>query len=154
MKVPIELVKQLREETQASVAEVNSALQKSNGNIERARKILQQKGFEAAAKKGARATKQGLIEAYVHGNGKIGVLMELLCETDFVARTNEFKTLAHEIAMQVAAMNPANVEALLQQEYIRDSSKTIELLLKEAIAKLGENVTLKRFKRFEIGKEE
>lgn len=147
----IELIKQLREETSASISDVNTALKESGGDMKKAREWLKKKGFERAEKKSERSTDQGLVEAYVHGNGKVGVLVELLCETDFVARTAEFKDLAHEIAMQVAAMEPKDVDALLKQEYIRDSSKTIQDLVKEAIAKLGENIQLKRFSRFALG---
>ena len=111
---------------------------------------MKKKGFEKAVKKSGRETGQGLVESYVHQNGKIGVLVSILCETDFVARTDEFKNLGHEIAMQVAAMNPKDNETLLKQEYIRDSSKTIGDLITEAISKLGENIKLKEFSRSEI----
>jgi elongation factor Ts len=151
MASQLELIKQLREETSASISDVNTALKESDGDMKKAREWLKKKGFERAEKKSERSTEQGLVESYVHGNGKVGVLVELLCETDFVARTNEFKDLAHEIAMQVAAMNPKDVDVLLKQEYIRDSSKTIQDLVKEAIAKLGENIQLKRFSRFSLG---
>lgn len=151
MAIDIKLVKQLREETQASVGEVNQVLAEAKGDIKRAKEILAKKGFEAAAKKAERITEQGTIEAYVHGGGKIGVLVELLCETDFVARTDEFKALAHEIALQVSAMNPKDADELMKQEYIRDASKKIEDLVKETIAKLGENIVVKRFERFAIG---
>jgi elongation factor Ts len=154
MAIDLKLIKQLREETQASVADVKKALDEAGGDLKKAKEVLQKKGFEAASKKADRTTEQGVIEAYVHGGGKIGVLVELLCETDFVAKTDEFKQLGHEIAMQVAAMNPKDTEELLKQEYIRDSSKTIEDLRKGAIAKLGENITLKRFERFAIGEKE
>jgi len=107
--------------------------------------------LEKAAKKSDRVTSQGLIESYIHQNGRVGVLVEVLCETDFVARTDIFKDLVHEICMQVAAMNPKDVKALLAQEYIRDGSRTIGNLVKEAIAKLGENIVVKRLQRFEIG---
>lgn len=151
MKISIELVKQLREETQASVADVRNALDGANGDLKKAREILKKRGISIAEKKAERLTGEGLIEAYVHQNGRVGALVELLCETDFVAKTAEFKNLAHEIAMQVAAMNPKDSEALSKQEYIRDSSKTISDLIKETIGKLGENITLKRFFRIEIG---
>ncbi|OGH12481.1 MAG: translation elongation factor Ts [Candidatus Levybacteria bacterium RIFCSPHIGHO2_01_FULL_36_15] len=151
MKISVELVKQLREKTQASIAECRKALEEAKGDLKTAEQVLKKKGFEAAIAKSERKTGQGLVEAYVHQNGKVGALVELLCETDFVARTVEFKTLAHEIAMQVAAMNPKDIETLLKQEYIRDASKTIEALIKETIAKLGENIVLKGFSRLEIG---
>lgn len=151
MAVNIEDLKKLRAETSASIGDVRKALEESDGDLKAARAWLQKKGFERAEKKGDRVTEQGLIESYVHSNGKIGVLVELLCETDFVARTDEFKTLAHEIALQISAMNPKDVNELLAQDYIRDGSKKISDLVKETIAKLGENITLKRFTRLEIG---
>lgn len=151
MAINIEDVKKLRAETSASIGDVNKALQETDGNLDKAREWLKQKGFERAEKKGERVTEQGLIESYIHANGKIGVLVELLCETDFVARTDEFKELAHEIALQISAMNPKNVDELLEQDYIRDGSKKISDLIKETIAKLGENIQLKRFSRLEVG---
>lgn len=151
MAVNIDDLKKLRAETSASIGDIRKALEESSGNLDKAREWLKKKGFERAEKKGDRVTEQGLVESYVHANGKIGVLIELLCETDFVARTDEFKTLAKEIAMQVAAMNPKNVEELLEQDYIRDGSMKVGDLIKETISKLGENITLKRFSRIEIG---
>lgn len=151
MTVDTKLIKELREKTGAGVNDCREALLESKGDLKKAEEILQKKGFEKAAKKGDRETGQGLIESYVHA-GRIGVLVELNCETDFVARTDEFKTLAHEIALQVSSMNPKNTEELLKQEYIRDGSKTIEDLIKAAIAKLGENIVLGKFHRIEIGK--
>lgn len=151
MNINTNLIKQLREKTSAGVADCREALEQSKGNLEEAEKWLQKKGFEKAAKKSDRETKSGLVESYVHG-GRIGVLVELLCETDFVARTDEFKTLAHEIALQISSMDPKTNNELLEMEYIRDSSKTIETLIKEAVAKLGENIILGKFTRIEIGK--
>lgn len=152
MTVDVSLIKELRDQTQAGVADCRAALEEAKGDIKQAKEILRKKGFERAAKKGDRATNAGLIEAYVHG-GRVASLVEVMCETDFVARTDEFKTLAHEVAMQVASMNPKDAEELLKQEYIRDSSKTIEMLLKETIAKLGENIVLGRITRLELGRE-
>lgn len=149
----IDDVKKLRAETAASIGDVNKALQESNSDLDKAREWLKRKGFERAEKKGERVTEQGYVGSYVHANGKVGVLVELLCETDFVARTDEFKALAKEISMQVAAMNPKDVKELLDQDYIRDSSKKISDLVKESIAKLGENIVVKRFARIEIGLE-
>ena len=146
----ISLLKQLRAETAASIADCRKALEESNGNYQKAIVWLQKHGIEKAEKKAERVTGQGLIESYIHQDGRIGAMVEILCETDFVARTQEFKILTHEIAMQVAAMNPKDIDSLLKQEYIRDSSKTIEGLIKETIAKLGENIVIKEFKRFEI----
>lgn len=150
MAVDTSKIKELRGKTGAGIADCREALEQSGNNIEKATKWLQKKGFEKAAKKEGRETSSGLVESYVH-SGRIGVLVELLCETDFVARTDEFKTLAHEIALQISSMNPKNVNTLLDQEYIRDSSKTIQALIKETVAKLGENITLGRFERVEIG---
>lgn len=152
MMVDIKLLKKLRLETSVSLADCRRALEESQNNYKKASEWLRQHGIEKAEKKSERATSQGLIESYVHQNGKVGVLVEILCETDFVARTNEFKKLAHEISMQVAAMKPKDVSSLLKQEYIRDGSRTIEDLVKEAIAKLGENIVVKRFTRYELDK--
>jgi len=151
MAVDVALIKQLREKTGAGVADCREALEATNNDLKKAEEYLQKKGFEKAAKKGDRETNFGLVETYVH-QGRVGSMLELLCETDFVARTDEFKTLAHEVAMQIASMNPKDVKALEKQEYIRDGSKTIADLLKETIAKLGENITIGRFERFELGK--
>lgn len=151
MAIDITLLKRLREETQVSIADCRKALEESGGDYQKALEWLRKHGIEKAEKKTERETSQGLINSYIHQNGRVGALVELLCETDFVARTSEFKNLAHEIAMQVAAMNPKNVEALLKQEYIRDNSKTVSDLVKETIAKLGENIILKNFTRYELG---
>ncbi|HUD04700.1 MAG TPA: translation elongation factor Ts [Patescibacteria group bacterium] len=148
--VDIKLIKQLREETQVSIADCTKALEEAKGDYEKAIEILKKRGIERAEKKADRETAQGLIEAYIHQNGKVGVLLEILCETDFVARTEDFKRLAHEVAMQIAAMNPKNIEVLLKQEYIRDGSVTIENLIKQAIGKLGENIRVKAFTRYEL----
>ena len=150
MKVTALQIKELRELTQAGFSDCKEALEEAKGVTKKAIEILKKKGFEKAVKKSGRETGQGLVESYVHQNGKIGVLVSILCETDFVARTDEFKNLGHEIAMQVAAMNPKDNETLLKQEYIRDSSKTIGDLITEAISKLGENIKLKEFSRSEI----
>ncbi len=150
IKVNLQNLKRLREETQASIADCRKALEETNGDYSKALEWLRKHGIEKAAKKSERETSQGIIDCYIHQTGRVGVIIEVLCETDFVSRTNEFKQLTHEIAMQVAAMNPKDVDLLLKQEYIRDSSKTVEQLVKEAIAKLGENIVVKRFNRFEI----
>ncbi len=149
----IVLLKKLRQDSQAGIADCRMALEETGNDYKKAQEWLRQHGIEKGGKKSDRETSQGIIESYIHGNGRVGVLVELLCETDFVARTDEFKNLAHEIAMQAAAMKPKDVKALLGQEYIRDSSLTIEKLIKSVIGKLGENIVVKRFKVFEIGKE-
>lgn len=148
--VSLEQLKKLRNETLVSIADCRKALEESNGDYDKALVWLKKHGIEKADKKADRTTLQGLIEAYIHQNGKIGAIVVVLCETDFVAKTSEFKILAHEIAMQVASMNPKDVDSLLKQDYIRDASKTIEGLVKETIAKLGENIVIKEFERFEI----
>lgn len=148
--IDLKSLKKLRDETSASIADCRRALDESDGNFEKALAWLQKRSAEIAAKKADRETGEGIVEAYIHGGGKVGVLVELLCETDFVAKTDEFKHLAREIGMQVAAMNPENVEDLLKQEYIRDGSQTIEGLVKTAIGKTGENISVKKFVRFEI----
>ena len=152
-KADVTLLKKLRAETGAGIADCRMALEESDNDYEKAKQWLKKHGIEKASKKGDRETGQGIIEAYIHGNGRVGAMVELLCETDFVARTDEFKNLAHEIAMQAAAMKPQDLKTLLEQDYIRDSSLTIEKLVKSAIGKLGENIVVKRFKVFEIGKE-
>jgi len=150
VKAKLSLLKKLRNETSFSIADLRKALEETNNDYKKALEWVKKNGIEKAEKKADRKTAQGIIESYIHQNGKVGTIVELLCETDFVARTNEFKNLAHEIAMQVAAMAPSDVDTLLKQEYIRDQSIKIQDLIKQAIAKLGENVVLKRFERFEI----
>src|SRR5690349_17264627 len=140
------------------------ALQEANGNFERAEEILREKGAMQLAKKLDRAANQGIIDTYIHAGGRIGAMVELNCETDFVARTEDFRKLAHEIAMQVAAMSPKYVHAnevvegeaaeeqvLLKQAFIKDPKRTIEQLIHEAVSKLGENIQIRRFVRFEVG---
>lgn len=147
----IELLKKLRNETGISLADCRKALEETDNNYENAKNWLSKHGLEKANKKADRETSQGLIDSYIHQNGRVGAMIEILCETDFVARTDEFKHLAHEIAMQLAAMKPKDVGSLLKQDYIRDASKTIETLIKEAIVKTGENIVVKKFQTFEIG---
>ncbi len=148
--IDLQLLKKLRQETSASIADCRRALEESDGKYDKALDWIKKRATEIAAKKSDRATSEGIIESYIHQGGKVGVLVELLCETDFVAKTDEFKNLAREIGMQAAAMNPVDVDSLLKQDYIRDGSQTIEQLVKGAIGKLGENITVKRFVRFEI----
>ncbi len=150
MQIALELLKKLREETSAGVADCRQALEDTNGDYGKSKKLLAKRGVEKAAKKEGKETSQGIIESYVH-NGRVGVLVELRCETDFVARTDEFKNLAHEIALQVASMNPKDVAALLAEEYIRDTSMKIADLVKQTVAKVGENITIARFTRVSLG---
>jgi elongation factor Ts len=151
MAIDVSSIKDLREKTGAGVADCREALEESKGDFKKAEEILKKRGFEKAEKKSDRETKAGLVDSYIH-QGRVGAIVELLCETDFVARTDEFKKLAHEISMQVASMNPKDGSELLKQEYIREPEKMISDLIKEAIAKLGENITVGRFSRFELGK--
>jgi elongation factor Ts len=196
MAVDAKLVKKLREMTGAGMLDCKKALEETNGNLEEAVELLRKKGIAKAAKKAGRETKEGLIHSYIHAGGRVGVLLELNCETDFVARNELFKELANELALQIAAMKPKWVKredvpqeiiakegeiareaaiaegkpehiaekiaegklnkffqenCLLEQKYIKDESKTIEELVKEYIAKIGENIQVGRFCRFEIG---
>lgn len=161
-----ELIKKLRGRTSAGVMDCKRALDESNGNVDKAEEILKEQGVALAAKKAGRDTDQGLIETYIHSGGRIGAMVEVNCETDFVARTQEFSDLAHDIAMQVAAMNPLTVEeeksknptdvedensSLLQQPFIKDPSKNIQDLINEIVGKLGENIRVRRFQRFSLG---
>lgn len=146
----IEDLKKLREETGAGIADCKEALSESKGDYQKAKEIIKQKGFDKAAKKADREVKAGLVEVYSHA-GKVGVVVEVLCETDFVAKTEDFKTLAHELALQIASMNPENNEELLKQDYVRDPSQTIEALVKAAIGKLGENIQVGKFARITLG---
>lgn len=146
----MEDIKKLRQETGAGIADCREALSLSKGNLEKAKEILKKKGLDKASKKSGREVKAGMVEVYSH-NGKVGVLVELLCETDFVAKTDEFKSLAHELVLQVASMDPESPEDLLSQEYIRDNSMTVEQLIKSAVGKLGENIQIGRFERIALG---
>ncbi len=146
----LENIKKLRKKTGASILKIKQALEESKGNPDKALTALQKWAEKEAAKKKGQATSAGLVEAYIHVGGKVGSLIVLSCQTDFVARTNEFKQLAHEIAMQVASMDPKNVNELLNQSYIRDPKKTIKSLVDESIAKMGENIEVKKIIRFSI----
>ncbi|WP_457625426.1 translation elongation factor Ts [Persephonella sp.] len=196
MAVDAKLVKTLREMTGAGILECKKALEETNGNLEEAVELLRKRGIAKAAKKAGRETKEGIIHAYIHAGGRVGVLLELNCETDFVAKNELFKELANELALQIAAMRPQYVSretvpkeviekegeiareaalaegkpehiaekiaegkvekflkevCLLEQPYIKDDKKTVEDLIKEYIAKLGENIQVRRFTRYEIG---
>ncbi len=166
MDVSVEAIKELRERTGAGIMDCKRALQESNGDLARAEEILREQGIASAAKKASRATNQGVVESYIHSGGRIGAIVEVNCETDFVARTPDFKELAHDLAMQVAAMSPLYVDdseipdgdevdpqqaCILQQPFIKDPSQTVQDLVNEAISKLGENVRVRRFARFSLG---
>ena len=195
MASTIEKIKQLREETAAGMMDVKRALEESNGDMDGARRVLKERGQAIAAKKSGRETNQGLIEAYIHFNGRVGVLVEVNCETDFVARTPEFKEFARNVALHVASMKPLCVapedipadaleeersiaekqaagmgkpeeitrrivegriqkwtseQALLTQPYVREPDKTVGDLLQEIVQKVGENVVVRRFTRYEL----
>ena len=144
-------VKRLREETGAGVMDCKRALDEAKGDFEKAKALIKERGLAKAKEKSDRDAREGVVEAYVHAGGRIGAMVELSSETDFVARNPDFRGLAKEIAMQVAAMDPTDIDQLLGQPYIRDSSKTIGELVTGIAATTGENVRVKRFKRFELG---
>lgn len=142
MTISLDQIKKLRSETKAGIMDCRMALEESKGDFTKAKAWLLEKGKLKAAKKASRVTKAGIVEAYIHHGSQIGSLIKLTCETDFVAKTKEFKDLAHEICLQVAAMKPKNISELLKQEYIRDNTKTMDVLIKETIAKVGENIKI------------
>ncbi len=144
-------VKKLREETGAGMMECKKALDEANGDFDQAKAIVHQRGLAKAEKKADRETGEGYIASYVHATGKTAALVEILCETDFVARNPEFQTMARDIAMQVVAMSPENVEELLAQEFIKDPSHTIEDMVKSLSGKIGERFVVNRFVRYAVG---
>jgi len=148
--VKIEDLKKIREITGVSIDAIRKALEEADGKIEKALELLKERGALVAAKKASRHTGEGIISSYIHANGKVGVMVKILCETDFVARTEQFKELGHEIAMHIAAMNSASVEELIAQPYVRNQDQTIDQLIKDYISKLGENIQIGEFCRFEI----
>jgi len=150
MNFSLDLLKKLREETSAGVSDCRQALDDAAGDYEKAKKLLVDRGIQKASKKSDRETGAGIMESYVHA-GKVGVLVEVFAETDYVARNDEFKKLTHELALQIAEMNPKNVEELLASPYIRDSKLTIDALMKLTIAKVGENITIGKFVRMSLG---
>lgn len=143
-------IKQLRDSTGLSFAAIKKALDEAGGDKTKAVEILKAHGAIVAEKKASRSTGQGLVESYIHSNKKVGVLLELLCETDFVARNPAFSELAHEVAMHIAAMDPRDGAELLGQPYIRDQNLTVENLIAQYIAKLGENIKVGKFIRLQI----
>jgi len=144
-------VQRLRSESGAGVMDCKRALEETGGDYAKALALIKERGIQSVAKKSEREAKEGLIASYIHGNGRIGALVELASETDFVSRGDEFRQLAQEIAMQVAAMSPATVEELLEQPYIRDGSKTIKDLVTAVAATTKENVHVRRIQRFALG---
>ena len=196
MAVTMEMVKELRERTGAGVIDCKKALAETNGDVEKAVEYLREKGIAAAAKKSGRIAAEGLVHAYIHMGGRIGVLVEVNCETDFVAKTDDFKDLVNDIALHIAAMKPEYLDreevpadaiekekeiltaqalnegkpasivekmvkgrlekffaekVLLEQVFVKDDSKTIQQLVTEKVAKIGENIKIRRFVRFELG---
>jgi len=170
MKISVEAVKELRNRTNAGIADCKKALLESGGDMEKAIEFLQQRGVALAEKKKGVVATEGVIEAYVHYTNRIGALVELNCETDFVARTAEFRELAHDLAMQIAATSPqfltseeippeAEAETdpqtacLLSQPFIKEPEKTVQEIIAGTIGKVGENIKVRRFTRFELGVE-
>ena len=197
-RIPADLVKRLRDETGAGMMDAKRALTETGGDLEKARDLLRTRGLASAQKRAGRTASEGLVDAYIHGEGRIGVLVEINCETDFVARTEEFRRLAREVAMQIAALDPRWVSrdevppdvvegerkiyeerargmgrpekvipqivngmleafyketVLLDQTYVREHDRTIADLVTEVAAKVGENVVIRRFVRFQLGQE-
>jgi len=168
LKITADRVKGLREQSGAGIMQCRKALIESQGDIEKALEILKQQSLFKAAKKAERPAVEGLIEAYVHTGGRVGAMVELNCETDFVARTEEFKELAHHLAMQVAAMSPQFISGeevspgtevepqttcLLLQPDIKHPDKTVQEIIAETIARVGENIKVSRFARFKLGEQ-
>lgn len=196
MAVTAAMVKELREKTGAGMMDCKKALTETNGDMEKAMEYLREKGIAKAAKKADRIAAEGLVQSYIHGNGRIGVLVEVNCETDFVAKTDDFQSFVRDIAMQIAAMNPKYVSreevpaevvekerkvlreqalqegkpekivdkivegrlnkyyqeiCLLEQAFVKDTDKSIEQLVNEKIAKIGEKISIRRFVRYELG---
>jgi len=147
--VGLEQIKQLREETGLSIGECQKALKDAKGDLAMAKEILRKRGQDFAKKRIEKETGQGIIESYIHSGKKIGAMVELRCESDFVAKSGDFQKLAHELCLQIAAIFTEEVE-LLEQPWIKDESKNIKELIEEHIAKFGENIILKRFIRYEL----
>lgn len=150
MKINISDIKNLREITGAGVSDCREALEYSAGNISKAKDFLAKKGVERAEKRSQRQADLGSVFSYIHGEGRVGVLVKILCETSFVAATDEFKKLGKEIAMQIAALDPKDLPQLLAQDYIRDSSKKISDLVTEISGKTGEKIKIAGFTRYEV----
>ena len=150
-KVSVEAIKALRDKTSASLNDVRAALEQSGGDESKALAVLRERGAAIAEKRQSRTTGQGRVEAYVHHDGRLGAIVEVDCETDFVARTPEFQQFCKDLALHVAAMSPEGNDGLLSQPFVKDPATSIEGLVKALIAKTGENVVIRRFSRFEIG---
>lgn len=150
MPISMDLIKQLREQTGAGIMDAKKALEESSGDMPKAVEWVRQRGLAKAAKKADRDAHEGIIANYVHMN-KVAAMVELNCETDFVARNEEFINLGRELAMQVASMSPESVDELMKQQYNRDPKKTMEELVKELSGKIGEKMEVKRFIRYQVG---
>jgi len=166
LAVDVKLVRDLRDQTGAGIMDCKEALEKSDGDMEKAIQALREKGVASATKRVGKDTNEGVIETYLHTGGRVGAMVELGCETDFVARTEEFRKLAHDICMQVAAMGPAYVEAdeieegddrppaqivLMLQPYIKNNSSSVGEMVRELAGKVGENIKVVRFTRLAVG---
>ena len=151
MSIDKEKIKKLRDETGAGILEIKSMLEEVGNDFDKAREELMKKAASKAAKKSDRVAEDGLVFSYIHNNGKVGSLVLLSCETDFVAKTEDFQKLCREVAMQVCADEYKDVESLLQSEYIRDPSKKIIDLVNETVAKVGEKIEIVKFVRFAVG---
>ncbi len=165
MTVTVDDIKVLREKTGAGIMDCRSALTEADGDLDKAQTILRDKGVAKAAKRAGREASEGIVESYLHG-GRIGAMLELNCETDFVARTDVFKALAHDIVLQIASMDPQVIDAadlpedaegspgelaLLSQTFIKDPSRTIQDLINETVTSTGEKIAVRRFARYELG---
>lgn len=152
MKITTDLIKKLRDETGAGVMRVKSVLEEVKGDEKKALEILRKEGFEKVAKRSERVTGQGIVASYVHHSNKVGVLVEILTETDFVAKNDLTVNLGKEVALQIASMNPKDGKELEGMDFIKDPSKKISDLVKEVSSKTGENIKIGKFTRIEIGK--
>ena len=149
MKDKLGDIQALRESTGAGVMECKKAMEDAKGDFDRAKSLIRERGLLKVEKRKARETGAGLIESYVH-NDRIGVLLDLRAETDFVVRSEPFRWLSHELAMQIAAMAPKDIHELLKQPYIKDESRTVQSLIQETIARVGENIRINKFYRLEL----
>ncbi len=149
-KITVDQIKKLREETKAGVMDCRQALTKTKGDLKKAEEWLRKKGIKTASKRAGRETGQGVISAYTHHDSSVAALVVLACETDFVARTKDFRDLAHELAMQVAATKPKDIKSLLKQAWIRDEKREVVDLIKQLSAKTGENIQVREFTRLAL----
>lgn len=151
MKIDPKEVQRLRTETNAGVMDCKRALEDAQGDFEKAKGLLRERGLASLKKKSGREAKEGAVSSYIHAGGRVGAIVEIASETDFVSRSPEFQKLAQEVAMHVAAMDPKDIDELLGQAYIRDASKTVNDLVTTLAASVGENVSIRRFQRFALG---